>query len=234
MASRRSTNESSARPWRILIVDDHPIVRTGLAALIDAEADLQVCAQAEDYAEALGAIEREGPDLVLVDLSLRQSSGLELLKEVARRGVKAIVVSMHDDPTWGERALSAGARGYVHKSEVGRSVVDAIRKVRAGGVYVSEPLAGALLERQLSSGSLGGLEVERIASLSDRELEVFVRIGKGLTTRQIADELRLSAKTVQTYRERIKEKLALGTAAELSTAATRWVVERASPARPNP
>lgn len=218
-----------ASRWRVVVVDDHPVVRTGLAALIDAEADLSVCGQAEDYAGALTLVERESPDLVLIDLSLRQSSGLELLKEVARRGVKAIVVSMHDDPTWAERALSAGARGYVHKSEAGRSVVDAIRKVRAGGVYASEPLAGALLERQLVAGGPGGLEAERVASLSDRELEVFVRIGKGLTTRHIAEELRLSSKTVQTYRERIKEKLALATAAELSTAATRWVVDRATP-----
>lgn len=234
MASSRGAPQGpTGRRRRILIVDDHPIVRTGLAALIDAEPDLEVCGQAEDYRGALTAIERDEPDLVIIDLSLRESSGLELLKETTRRTVKAIVVSMHDDATWAERALSAGARGYLHKSEAGRNVVEAIRKVMAGRIYVSESIAALLFERRVPAPPSPEAEGTRIATLTDRELEVFARIGRGLTTRRIAAELHLSPKTVQTYRERIKEKLALGTAAELSSEATRWVVERDSASRPS-
>lgn len=226
MSSPPSPASFSAPHWRILIVDDHPIVRMGLAALIDAEPDLGVCGQTEDFHGALRAIDESAPDLVLIDLSLRESSGLELLKETTRRGIKAIVVSMHESPTWAERALAAGARGYVQKSEAGRNVVQAIRKVRAGRLYLSESISEALLERRLSGGSIE-LETERaVATLTDRELEVMLRIGNGLTTQQISQELHVSPKTVQTYRERIKRKLALDSAAELSSEATRWVLER--------
>lgn len=211
-------------PWRVLIVDDHPIVRTGLAMLIDAEPDMRSCGHAEDYDGALQVLARDPPDLVLVDLSLRGSSGLDLVKEVVRRGFRAIVVSMQEAPIWAERAFAAGARGYVQKSEAGRNVVHAIRKVRAGRMYLSESISGALLAHRV-----GGVASEdpnrRIASLTDREIEVLARIGNGLTTRQIGAELRLSPKTVQTYRERIKRKLALGSAAELSREAARWVLE---------
>jgi DNA-binding NarL/FixJ family response regulator len=212
--------------WRVLIVDDHPIVRTGLAVLIDAEPDLCACGQAEDYHGALQAIEQLEPDLVLIDLSLRESSGLELLKETTRRAIKAIVVSMHESPTFAERALAAGARGYVQKSEAGRNVVHAIRKVRAGRRYVSESISEALLERRLSGGANEEPNEARITTLTDRELDVLLRIGNGLTTQQIGQELQVSPKTVQTYRERIKRKLALDSAAELSSEATRWVLER--------
>ena len=211
-------------PWRVLIVDDHPIVRTGLAMLIDAEPDMRSCGHAEDYDGALQALARDPPDLVLVDLSLRGSSGLELLKEVVRRGFRAIVVSMQEAPIWAERAFAAGARGYVQKSEAGRNVVHAIRKVRAGRMYLSESIAEALRARRV--GSAANEEPKRRdAALTDREIEVLVRIGNGLTTRQIGAALRLSPKTVQTYRERIKRKLALGSAAELSREAARWVLE---------
>ncbi len=215
------------QPWRILIVDDHPIVRTGLAALIDAEQDMHVCAQAEDYQSALVAIDRESPDLAIIDLYLRGSSGLELLKEVARRGIRAIVVSMQDAPTWAERALAAGARGYVHKSDAGRNVVHAIRRVQAGRIFVSEGLSERLLERRLGAAPPDRSAAGGVAELTDREIDVLVRIGNGLTTHQISSELKISPKTVQTYRERIKRKLGLDSSAELSHAATRWVLERA-------
>jgi DNA-binding NarL/FixJ family response regulator len=221
-----SAASKTASPWRVLIVDDHPLVRMGLAALIDAEPDLAVCGQAEDFDGALQAIAHERPDLVLIDLSLRGSSGLELLKEVSRQALRAIVVSMHEAPTWAERALAAGARGYVQKSEAGRNVVHAIRRVRAGRIYVSESISELLLERRLGAATSEDPQ-QRIATLTDRELEVLLRIGNGLTTQQIGSELRVSPKTVQTYRERIKRKLALDSAAELSTEATRWVLERA-------
>jgi DNA-binding NarL/FixJ family response regulator len=221
---------SPTTPCRVLIVDDHPIVRTGLAALIDAEPDMQVCAQAEDYDGALAAIDREAPDLVVIDLYLRESSGLDLLKEVARREIRAIVVSMQDAPTWAERALAAGARGYVHKSDAGRNVVQAIRRVQAGRLFVSESLSEVLLERRVT-----GPPAERsqaVADLTDREIDVLMRIGSGLTTHQISTELHISAKTVQTYRERIKRKLGLDSAAGLSHEATRWVLERAAQGPP--
>lgn len=210
--------------WRILLVDDHPVVRMGLAMLIDAEPDLAVCGHAEDLDGALRLVAAETPDLVLVDLSLRGCSGLDLLKELARTGQRALVVSMHESPTWAERALAAGARGYVLKSEAGRVVVQAIRKVRAGRVFVSESIADALLEHRVAGAADD--PARRIAALTDRELEVLARIGEGLTTQQIGAELQLSPKTVQTYRERIKRKLALDSAAALSSEATRWVVEQ--------
>jgi DNA-binding NarL/FixJ family response regulator len=217
-------------PWRILIVDDHPIVRTGLAALIDAEPDMEVCAQAEDYQGALAAIQRDAPDVAIIDLYLRESSGLELLKEVARRDIRAIVVSMQDAPTWAERALAAGARGYVHKSDAGRNVVQAIRRVQAGRIFVSESLSEVLIERRVSAPAAERNRDAALAELTDREIDVLMRIGSGLTTHQISAELHISAKTVQTYRERIKRKLGLDSAAGLTHEATRWVLERAGKA----
>lgn len=228
MAVDGPADRSPRSCWNVLIVDDHPIVRMGLAALIDAEPDLRVCGQAEDVDSALAAIAADAPDLVLIDLSLRQSSGLDLVKEVVRQGLPALVVSMHEAATWAERALSAGARGYVLKSEAGRNVVQAIRRVRSGRLYVSESISEALLERRISAGG-GHRSGQRpqVAELTDREFEVLVRIGNGRTTQQIAGELGVSPKTVQTYRDRIKRKLALESAAELSSEAARWVVDRA-------
>jgi DNA-binding NarL/FixJ family response regulator len=223
---------NQAPPCRVLIVDDHPIVRTGLAALIDAEADMRVCAQAEDYEGALAAIDREAPDLVVIDLYLRESSGLDLLKEVARREIRAIVVSMQDAPTWAERALAAGARGYVHKSDAGRNVVQAIRRVQAGRLFVSESLSEVLLERRVAAPPAERSQAQAVADLTDREIDVLMRIGSGLTTHQISADLHISAKTVQTYRERIKRKLGVDSAAGLSHEATRWMLERAAQGPP--
>lgn len=215
--------------WRIVIVDDHPVVRMGLAMLIDAEPDLRVCGHAEDADGAMRVVAAEEPDLVLVDLSLRDSSGLELVKRLVRHGRRALVVSMHESPTWAERALAAGARGYLLKSEAGRIVVQAIRKVRSGRVFVSESIADALLEHRAAGNADD--PATRIARLTDREIEVLSGIGDGLTTQQISATLRLSPKTVQTYRERIKRKLALDSAAALSAEASRWVLEQRAPRR---
>lgn len=220
------SSRSSAAPCRVLIVDDHPIVREGLASLVGAEPDLEVCGQAESAREALATVEREAPDLVLVDLSLEGTSGLELLKRLADRSVPALVVSMQDDPTWAERALAAGALGYVHKSAATREVVRAIRAVTSGRLWVSDSVSEQLLRRRFAGARAS--EEDAVSSLSDRELEVFVRIGKGMTTREIGVELFLSPKTIQTYRERIKEKLGLATAAELSAEAARWVYSQSS------
>lgn len=223
IATANPMNGAVPGRWRIVLVDDHPVVRMGLSTLIDAEPDLAVCGHAEDVHGARRVIEAQAPDLVLVDLTLRESSGLDLVKELSRAGRRALVVSMHESPTWAERALAAGARGYVLKSEAGRVVVQAIRKVRGGRVFVSESIADALLEHRVTGTA--GPAAQRIAGLSDREIEVLVRIGNGLTTQQIGAEMHLSPKTVQTYRERIKRKLALGSAAALSREATRWVLE---------
>lgn len=216
-------SRSMAGVWQVLLVDDHPIVRTGLSMLLAAEPDLAVCAQAEDVDAALAAIAARRPDLVLVDLSLRGVGGLDLVRTLARMQIRALVVSMHESPIWAERALAAGAHGYVLKSEAGRVIVDAIRRVRAGRVFVSATIAEALLAHRVGSGA--GAEVaERYDTLTDREIAVLRRIGKGMTTRQIGTDLGLSAKTVQTYRERIKRKLLLDSAAALSREATRWVM----------
>lgn len=222
--TREAGVNSPIATWRVLIVDDHPIVRTGLAALIDAEPDMAVCGQADAYESALAAMVDLQPDVALIDLSLRGASGLELVKEAGRHGIQTIVVSMHEAPTWAQRSLAAGARGYVQKSDAGRTVVNAIRRVRARRIYLSEAMAQVLLERRHGPHhEEAGFQVE---ALSDREVEVLTRIGNGMTTQQIAHELEISAKTVQTFRERIKRKLDLGSAAELSSAATRWVLER--------
>ncbi len=212
--------------YRVLLVDDHPIVRAGLAALIDAEGDLSVCGQAADVPEALALIDRLQPDLVIVDLSLKGSSGLDLIKLLAERGTRVLVASMHDEATYAERALGAGALGYVHKGEATREIVQAIRRVMAGRLYLSESVSERFARRVVGTGGRkepGPLETR----LSNRELEIFERIGQGRTTVEIGESLGVSPKTVQTYRQRIKEKLGLETAAELSTEATRWVVERA-------
>lgn len=210
-------------PWRVLIVDDHPIVRTGLAALVDAEPDLQVCGQAADVEEALRALDTLSPDVALVDLSLRESNGLEFVREATRRGVRAIVVSMQDKPIWVERCLAAGAVGYVQKSDAGRCVVTAIQRARARRIYVSESMSESLLAHR--HGRDPDVTQMGIDGLTDRELEVLAGIGNGKTTFEIARQLEISAKTVQTYRERIKRKLGIDSAAELSSEATRWVVE---------
>ena len=219
--SQREAPFEAAAPWQILLVDDHPIVRAGLASLFAAEPDFRVCGQADSVDAALVAVAESRPDLVLVDLSLPGASGLELIKVLARQRIRSLVVSMHESPTWAERALAAGAGGYVLKSEAGRVVVDAVRKLRNGRVFVSESIADGLL--QLRFGASGSDASRRHAALTDREIDVLQRIGKGMTTREIGEALNLSSKTVQTYRERIKAKLALDSAAALSHEAALWV-----------
>jgi DNA-binding NarL/FixJ family response regulator len=212
--------------FRVVLVDDHPIVRAGLAGLISAESDLEVCGEAADLDEALAVVERERPDLVVVDLSLKASSGLDLIRRLTERETKTLVASMHDEATYAERALAAGALGYVHKGEATREIVQAIRRVMAGRLYLSESVSEKVVKRAIGAG--GRKEpAPPEERLSDRELEIFERIGQGRTTVEIGEALRISGKTVQTYRQRIKEKLGLGTAAELSTEATRWVVAKA-------
>ncbi len=208
---------------KVLIVEDHPIMRSGLAQLIGHEPDLMVCGEAEDAHEALAAIEKLEPDIAVVDISLKNSSGIDLIKDIKIRWPKlaVLVLSMHEESFYAERALRAGAMGYVAKAEVSTKVVDGIRQVLSGGVYVSEKITSKML-RKLVGGSKD-LDVSPIDRLSDREFEVFELIGQGLQTRQIADKLHLSVKTIDAHRDHIKRKLKLDSATELLKYAVQWV-----------
>jgi DNA-binding NarL/FixJ family response regulator len=210
------------RKRRVFVVDDHPLVREGLANLINAQTDLMVCGDAEDSAQAVIKIRKAQPDVALIDISLKNESGLELVKDLRSQfpQVALIVLSMHDEALYAERALGAGAQGYVMKREASKNVLASIRRVLEGGVYVSATVAGKMARtftspREASSGS----PVER---LSDRELEIFRLLGQGRTTAQIASDLNLSLKTVQAYCARAKEKFGVDSLVELLRAAIRW------------
>ena len=210
---------------RVMIVDDHPIVREGLRLLINAEPDLTVSGQAEGLSQAMRAFHETRPDLVIVDLSLENGSGIELIKELVsiQPTVRVLVCSMHDELLFAERALRAGAKGYINKDEPPQRMISAIRRVLDGRMYLSEEMTDRMLFR-----SVGGTELSEespISTLSDRELEVFEQIGRGVTTRLIAEKLHLSPKTVETYRENIKAKLNLANATELTQHAVQWVLE---------
>jgi DNA-binding NarL/FixJ family response regulator len=207
---------------KVLIVDDHPIIRQGLSELINHEPDLIVCGHAEDAPEALGKIKESEPDMVIVDISLKETSGMDLTKDIKAQypNLPVLALSMHDEALYAERMLRAGAKGYVMKAEATENVVTAIRKILSGQIYVSDKMATKMV-RKLVGGSpdVGTSAIER---LSDRELEVFRMIGQGFGTRQIAERLHLSIKTIETYREHIKEKLNLADASELLQYAIQW------------
>jgi len=210
----------------ILVVDDHPIVRRGFAQLINHEPDMTVCGEAEDLAEAAAVLEAMQPDLVIVDIMLKNANGLELLKRLPSLAPKtaALVVSMHDEQIYAERALRAGARGYVTKQEADEVIVTAIRRVLDGGIYVSERINERILMSFASNQP--SAEMSPLEQLTDRELEVFELIGQGVTTRQIAERLNISVKTVETYRARIKEKMHLASGAELVQTSVEWAIKR--------
>ena len=207
---------------RIFLVDDHPLVREGLANLINQQGDLMVCGQAEDAAQALAGIGSTQPELALIDISLKTASGLELVKDLKQHfpSLMMIVLSMHDEMLYAERALRAGARGYVMKRETTKEVLTAIRRVLQGDIYVSERVVN-LMARRLGS-SRKSSAASPIEQLSDRELEIFRLLGQGLTTSQIATDLHLSLKTVQAYCARAKEKFGVDSLSELLRAAIRW------------
>jgi DNA-binding NarL/FixJ family response regulator len=215
---------NSARKHRVLLVDDHAILREGFAELINSHPGLEVCGQAGTAARAIGAVERLKPDLVVVDLSLEGRSGLELVKDLKALHPKLpmLVLSMHEENLYAERALRAGALGYVMKREESRTVLNALETVLRGKVFLSREMSERLLHKVI--GGNRQPNVADVGRLSDRELEVFQLIGAGRTTRQIAHELRLSISTVETHRAHIKEKLNLHNPAELMRAA----VEQAS------
>ena len=212
------------RKSRVFVVDDHPLVRDGLSSLIDQQDDLAACGTAEDHASALAGIAATRPHVALIDVSLGNASGLELIKDLKAQHpeVATIVVSMHDEMLYAERALRAGARGYVMKRESTRNVLTAIRRVLEGNVFLSEKVVAQMATRIAGPGKHDSASPERVERLSDRELEIFRLLGRGLTSAEIATQLHLSMKTVQAYCARAKEKLGLTTAVELRRAATRW------------
>src|SRR5271167_431467 len=213
-----------AKKFRVLLVDDHPIVRQGLALLIDREADLSVCGEAEGAHSAYHAIETLRPDIVVLDISLSGPDGLDVLKEIRMKtgSLPVLILSMHDESIYAERAMRAGANGYIMKQEATEKVLVAIRRILQGEVYVSDRIANSMLRHYVRGANPS--EHSSIADLTDRELEVFRLIGEGHGTRQIAEALHLSVKTVESYQAHIKEKLSLRSARELVQHAVRWNV----------
>jgi DNA-binding NarL/FixJ family response regulator len=212
----------SSKPTRVFIVDDHPLVREWLGNLLRLEPDFNVVGSAGDPAAALSAMIAQPPDVAIVDLSLQRGSGLDLLKDLRHHlpAVKTVVLSMHEEMTDLERAFRAGASGYVMKRESTSQIVEAIRQVRAGKVFANPTVLAELTARLVGRPTSRG--IDSIDTLSDRELEVFRRLGEGRSTRDIADALGVSLKTIQTYCARIKEKLGVDDGQELARVAFHW------------
>jgi len=219
-------NERDNRTVRIVIVDDHPIVRQGLKELIERDKDILVCDDVGDTKSAIRAIAKHEPDLALVDISLNgTSSGIDLVRAIRERypKIKTLVLSMHDESIYAERAIRAGARGYIMKKEATRNIIQAIRKVMEGDIYLSEEMSGRIIDKLLHAGPE---DVDtHIEKLSNKQLEVFRLIGRGFKTGVIAKKLNISVNTVESHRRYIKEKLGLKSSAELTRLAVQWSLE---------
>lgn len=224
-SARLGANNLTALKRRVLIVDDHPLMRQGLAQLISQQPDLAVCGEAEDVPEALRQASDLQPDVVIVDLSLRGSDGIELIRSLHLRYAQLpiLVLSMHDEALYAERALKAGAWGYVMKQEATNQVLSAVRRVLAGEIHVSERVSSRIMQSMV--GGSRSSKRSPIERLSDRELGVFRKIGHGAATREIAAELHLSVKTIETHCAHIKEKLRLQSQRELVQHAIQWVMQ---------
>ena len=222
MVLKKKQEKTNEKKTRVFIVDDHPVVQDGLTTIINHEQDLNVCGQADDAPEALKAIDELKPDVVVVDISLKSSNGIELTKSINAQytNLFVIVLSLHDESVYAERALLAGAKAYLMKDEVSENIIKAIRTVLSGEIYVSETILKKFLHKV--AGDKAGTAKTPIETLSDREFEVFRLIGEGLKASQIANQLHLSAKTIETYRSRLKEKLNLADAAELLRYSIKW------------
>ena len=207
-------------------MDDHPLIRRGLVALINAESDMEVCGQAEDASTGLQEIMKVQPDLVIVDITLDGNSGLELIKSVRAYNpkIQLMALSMHHESIYGLRVLKAGARAYVMKHDMVSTIIEAIRRIRSGDLYVSEYIANEMLN-QLVNARPADNDPSSVSTLSDRELEVVSLIGHGLLTREIALRLHLSVKTIETHRANIKKKVQLQNATQLVQYCVRWVEE---------
>jgi DNA-binding NarL/FixJ family response regulator len=220
----RKPADADSTKAKVLIVDDHPVVREGLAMHLATQPDLQVCGEAEDLPGAVALLASARPDVAIIDISLKNSNGVDLIRRIRDRNdaVRILVWSMYPEYLYAERAIRAGAQGYLHKGQATHHVLDAVRAVLQGRVYVSAVIAERLVQR-----AVGRKPEERSAidSLSDRELEAFQLIGEGMTTDSIAEKMHVSPKTVETFRARIKEKLGISNFAELIQRAAQWVVE---------
>lgn len=225
-----ATANNSRRPGEkehgVFVVEDHPITLAGLAAIVNREPDLFICGDSDSASAALDLIAKTKPAIVITDISLKTSNGLELLKNLATLcpQVPVLVISMHDETLYAERAIRAGARGYLMKREAAEKILPAIRTILAGDIYLSEPMKGKLLSGLVRQRKGGPQDQQSLPldTLSDRELEVFQLIGNGFTTREIAQRLNLSTKTIDSYREHLKTKLAVENGAELARRAICW------------
>jgi len=207
---------------KVIIVDDHPIFRMGMAELLNQEKDFVVCGLAGDIGSARKVIQVHQPDLAIIDITLAGDNGLDLVKELTaqKNPMRILVLSMHDEQVWAERAIRAGAQGFIMKKEASENVISALRNIRTGKIHVSARIMERLLDRlQLKTDAPSSRTVDQ---LTDRELEVFRLIGAGLSTREIADQMKLGIKTIGTYRDRVKQKLGIKTAAELTRRAVLW------------
>lgn len=226
-ARQRTDTQGKAHKhrWRVLVVDDHPTVRRGMSALMEEQRDMTVCGEVGDIASALAAARELEPDLLLVDLSLGGESGLDLIREHKALSLpgRVLAVSIHDESMYAEQVLHAGASGYLNKQSPLEEIIEAARRVLDGKVYLSATLTDRVLH-QVASGSYPG-EQDPVQRLSDRELEVYQWLGRGLSTRQIAERLGLSMKTIETYREHIKAKLNVNDSNRLICYAARWVAD---------
>ena len=213
-----------SKRYRILVVDDHPIVCRGLQLLMANQPDMEICGEAASVPEALRQLEANPPDVVIVDLTLEGGHGLELIRQIQSRfgDVKIVVSSMHEETLFAERVLRARDHAYVNKQESADKIVDAIRQVLRGEIFVSSKFASRLCKRLLG-GKISGSSL--IETLTDRELQVFELIGEGFSAKQIANRLSLSPKTVETHRDKIRTKLNLANASELTRHATQWILE---------
>jgi DNA-binding NarL/FixJ family response regulator len=221
--------KSPSKQISVVIVEDHRMFREQLAHLIDKTEDMNVCGQTDNIRDGLALIKQTRPGIVIIDITLRGSSGLELLKDLRAHGigVPALILSMHDESVYAERALRAGAKGYLTKNEASTAVSKAIRQILKGEIYLNPRFMSRMVSRITGGGDIA---IEPMAQLADRELEVFDLIGRGLTTREIAAQLGLGITTVDTYKTRIREKLNLENSARLRFEATRWVQRREQPA----
>jgi DNA-binding NarL/FixJ family response regulator len=215
-----------SEPKRLLLIDDHPIMRYGLAQLVAEESGLEICGQAGSAKEGLTAVERLNPDLAVIDLTLPDRNGLELLKDIRalHPGLHCLVLSMHDESLYAERVLRAGARGYLMKEVAAEQFIHAVQKVLSGGIYVSEAMASKMLE--LAIGNRSRATTTGMEQLTDRELEVLELIGTGRATKIIAEQMGISTRTVEAHRAHIKDKLGLTDGAELVRYAVQWVESR--------
>ncbi|MFB3785774.1 MAG: response regulator [bacterium] len=222
----------SSSKTRVLVVDDHPIIREGLALLFRQKMNLEMCGEAEDAEQTLAAIASRRPDIAIVDISLKNSNGLDLIRLLKERypSLPVLVLSVHDESIYAERALRAGARGYIMKEELTDKVVVAIRHVLSGKIYLSPRMSEKLLTRYVGGQTPG--RQSPMERLSDRELAVYQMIGQGLGTRDIAERMHISPKTVQSYRSRIKDKLQLGSSSDLLQHAVQWAHGHAEPPAP--